>query len=69
MDMVRQRCHENNIKRPREILEVIRQVVYVEHKTIVGRYKIRDFYDYVMGNMDSERWLDNMEKLISFREV
>lgn len=70
MDMVKQRCKEKGITRPRDVLEEIRQVVYVEHKTISGRYKIRDYYDYVLGSQVSpERWLDNMEKLISVRDI
>lgn len=69
MDMVRQRCKDKNVRTSREILEVIRDVVYRECKTVVGRYKIRDFYDYVTADIKEEQWLDNMEKLISFREV
>lgn len=66
MDMVKQRVKENGLKRPRDVLEVIRQVVYIECKTVVGRYKIRDFYDYVMADADKDTWLANMEKLISY---
>lgn len=69
MDMIKKRIYEQKIKQPREILEVIRDVVYKECKTIVGRYKIRDFYDYVTAEVREQQWLDNMEKLISFREV
>lgn len=69
MDMVKQRCKEKNISRPRDILEVIRDVVYRECKTVVGRYKIRDFYDYVTSDINEKAWLDNMEKLISYKEL
>lgn len=70
MDMVLQRCREQGLKGGRPVLEVIRQVVYVDHKTIVGRYKIRDYYDYVMGNgVNNEAWLDSMEKLIYFKDI
>lgn len=69
MDMVRQRCKEKRIITPEGILEEIRQVVYIEHKTIVGRYKIRDFYDYVIGTSDRpDKWIDTMMKIISVRE-
>lgn len=69
MEMVRQRCKERHVTQPRQILEVIRDVVYRECHTIVGRYKIRDFYDYVVSGVREETWLDNMEKLISFRDI
>lgn len=69
MDMVKHRCKEKHITNPRDVLEEIRQVVYVEHKTIVGRYKIRDFYDYVFSEIRPQHWLDNMEKLISYKDI
>lgn len=69
MDMVKQRVKENGLKKPRDVLEAIRQVVYVECKTVVGRYKIRDFYDYVMADADKDTWIANMEKIISFKEL
>lgn len=69
MDMIRKRIREKGFTTPRQILEVIRDVVYRECRTIVGRYKIRDFYDVVTADVREEQWLDNMEKLISFREL
>jgi len=69
IDMILQRCKENQIKQPRQILEVIRQVVWKECKTVAGRYKIRDYYDVVTMDMHQEKWLDNMEKLISFKDI
>lgn len=70
MDMVLQRCKEKGISHGAPVLEVIRQVVYVEHKTIVGRYKIRDYYDYVVGNgLNTELWIKSMEKLIYFKDT
>jgi len=69
MDMVKQRCAELGYTKGRPVLEVIRQVVYVENRTIVGRYKLRDFYDYVLADVDIKTFLDSMEKIISFKEV
>lgn len=69
LDMVKQRVKESGLKQPRDILQAIRQVVYVEHRTIVGRYKIRDFYDYVLADVCPETWEDQMIKIISFKEV
>lgn len=69
MDMVRQRCRENGIIRPREVLEVIRDVVYRECRTVVGRYKLRDFYDYTMSDVNPEGFMKDMEKIIYFKEV
>lgn len=70
MDMVLQRCRERGITHGAAVLEVIREVVYVEHKTIVGRYKIRDYYDYVVGQgLAPELWIRSMEKLIYFKDT
>lgn len=70
MEQVRKRCVEQGITHGRQVLEVIRQVVYIEHKTIAGRYKIRDYYDYVIGNgLNNELWLESMEKLIYFKDI
>jgi len=69
MEMIRQRCRQNQIKHPRKVLEVIRDVVYRECKTVTGRYKIRDYYDYVMSEIEPDKWLDNMEKIISYKDT
>ena len=63
MQMVKDRCKANDWSSMDQILTCIRQVVYVEHKTIVGRYKIRDFYDYVLSDLDPKTWLREMEKI------
>lgn len=66
MDMVKRRCVEKGLSKPSDVLREIREVVYVEYKTVVGRYKIRDFYDYVMSDLSPDRWLAAMEKLCSY---
>jgi len=67
MQMVKDRCKANNWNNMTEILQCIRQIVYVEHKTIVGRYKIRDFYDYVLSDLNEKKWIDEMEKICCVR--
>lgn len=69
MEMVLQRCRESGANQPEQILEIIRQVVYIEHRTIVGRYKIRDYYDYVMGWYRPETWVQSMQKIILIRDI
>jgi len=69
MDMVLQRCRETSANQPEQILEIIRQVVYIEHRTIVGRYKMRDYYDYVMGWYRPETWVQSMQKIILIRDI
>ena len=65
MTQVMKRYKENDCK---DLLEIIRQVVYVEHRTIVGRYKIRDYVDYVRGHMKPEGWVKSMELFCLFKE-
>lgn len=72
MDMILQRVRESHDDlefKPHKVLEVIRQVVYIEHRTIVGRYKIRDYYDYIMGHAKPELWIHSMEKILYFKDT
>jgi len=65
MDQVMKRYIENERK---GLIEIIRQVVYVEHKTIVGRYKIRDYVDYVRGQTHAKVWVETMENFCQFKD-
>lgn len=65
MDQVMKRYIENEKK---GLIEIIRQVVYVEHKTIVGRYKIRDYVDYVRAHTHAKTWVETMETFCQFKE-
>lgn len=67
MDQVVQRLREKGTYTGRDVLETIRQVVVVEHRTVIGRYKMRDFYDYVMLRTDSQKFMDSMENFCCFR--
>lgn len=67
MDEVLKRLHELPRYDTRVILETIRQVVVVEHRTIVGRYKMRDYYDYVLLRNGDKRYMDKMEDFVAFR--
>lgn len=50
------------------ILKIIRQVVIVENKTILGRYKVRDYYDTVIARANPTSWLHSMAALVGFRD-
>ena len=65
MDQVMKRYRENG---ERGLLEIIRQVVYVEHRTIIGRYKVRDYVDYVNAHVRPETWVKSMETFCMFKE-
>lgn len=67
MDQVIQRLKEKGDYTPRDILETIRQVVVIEHRTVTGRYKMRDYYDYVAMRTGDKRFMDSMELFCCFR--
>jgi len=49
---------------PEVILSLIRQVVIIENKTIIGRYKVRDYYDTIRSIANPGTWLSSMTMLI-----
>lgn len=49
---------------PEVILSIIRQVVIIENKTIIGRYKVRDYYDTIRSIANPGTWLSSMTMLI-----
>lgn len=55
----------------RQLLELLKQKFYVEHQTIVGRYKMRDYYDYVMAfdtsPLTHNEWLMGMHTLCDWK--
>lgn len=61
------RVKESDDWTPRHILELIRQVVVIENKTVCGRYKIRDFYDIIQCNINKESWLTQMENFVCYK--
>jgi hypothetical protein len=46
-------------------LKLIRQVVIIENKTILGRYKCRDYYDTVRARANPQTWLTSMTTLVT----
>lgn len=52
---------------PSVLLRIIRQVVVIENKTVLGRYKARDYYDSVMALAYPETWIRQMENFVGFR--
>lgn len=51
-ECIKRLTKDGNKPRGREIVEMIRQVVVVENKTIIGRFKYRDYYDTLMARME-----------------
>jgi len=46
------------------ILSLIRQVVIVENKTLIGRYKVRDYYDVIWARSHPQDWMSSMLALV-----
>ena len=49
------------------LITLIRQVVVVENKTLLGRYKLRDYYDTVMLLEEPKTWNRQMELFCSVK--
>lgn len=65
-DMVNEivkRYQESADKSPDFLIGTIYRVVSVENKNILGRYKVRDYYDTVVGRVNPTKWIDCMKKL------
>ena len=58
------RVDESHDQTPEFILQTIRQVVIVENKTILGRYKCRDYYDTVRSRTNPDQWIVSMRNLV-----
>lgn len=46
------------------IIGLIRQVVIIENKTILGRYKCRDYYDTIRARQNPGSWCQSMLSLV-----
>lgn len=68
MQMIAQRYKEEvQHHEPSVLLRIIRQVVVIENKTVLGRYKARDYYDSITAIVYPETWVDKMENFVAFR--
>ena len=47
------------------LIQIIRQVVIVENKTVIGRYKVRDYCDSILARTQPERWLSSMKTMVT----
>lgn len=65
IDEIVKRLKESDDHTPDRILSLIRLVVMVENKTIIGRYKVRDYYDTVRGHVNPETWLESMKSIVA----
>lgn len=61
------RYNESQNQTPSFLISLIRQVVVIEQKTLLGRYKLRDYYDTVMLLQQPDSWIKEMEKLCCVR--
>lgn len=52
---------------PSVLITLIRQVVLVENRTVLGRYKLRDYYDSVLAHAAPEKWTRQMELFCHYR--
>lgn len=64
IDEVIKRLEKQDDQTPQSILALIRQVVVVENKTILGRYKARDYYDTIRAHVNPQTWLSSMLVLV-----
>jgi len=64
IDEIVRRLAESADNTPEVILSLIRQVVIIENKTIIGRYKVRDYYDTIRSIANPGTWLSSMTMLI-----
>jgi len=61
------RYNEAPVQTPSVLISLIRQVVVIEQKTLLGRYKLRDYYDTIMLLQQPDTWINEMEKLCCVR--
>lgn len=52
---------------PSVIINLIRQVVVVENRTLLGRYKLRDYYDTVTAYTQEKTWIRHMELFCHYK--
>lgn len=64
VDEICRRVDENKYIMTEDIIKVICQVVYVENRTICGRYKIRDYYDMVLYRTQPDSFIRQLTRLI-----
>lgn len=64
VDEICRRCQED--KSPQHIIQTIYRVVAVENRNVIGRYKVRDYYDVVMGRLEPRVWIADMVAMCAF---
>lgn len=63
IDEIVRRVESEGLKTTEEIINAICKVVYKENRTVMGRYKIRDFYDAVLYRTDQPAFMRQMINL------
>lgn len=54
-------------KSPRDIITVIWRIVVVKNQNVMGRYKLRDYYDSVASRVNHTEWIYEMENFVKFK--
>lgn len=63
LDEIVRRVDSSKLVLAEDIIKVICDVVYRENRTIVGRYKIRDYYDMVMYRTQPDSYIRQIKDL------
>lgn len=56
----------NATRDPECVIHLIYRVVGVENKNMLSRYKVRDYYDTVMSQLDNKTWMKQMVQLCAY---
>lgn len=48
---------------PKDLIQLIYKVVSIENRNVLGRFKLRDYYDTIMARVDNKNWADAMVQL------
>lgn len=47
----------------KDLIQIIYKVVSIENRNVLGRFKLRDYYDTVMARVEHKDWLEAMNQL------
>lgn len=69
-DMVKEiikRVEVSEDQTPAFIIGTIHRVVCIENRNMLGRYKVRDYYDTVISHVHKQTWVMHMERLCLYK--
>jgi len=47
----------------KDLIQLIYKVVSIENRNVLGRFKLRDYYDTVMARVENKDWLEAMNQI------